>query len=76
MMPFHRTAAIVLRQFYLMRGSPVRVLPVFAWVAGRHRAVGIHHKISQHDRLARFDFVPMLLGAILLWDFFTRVMHG
>ena len=26
-------AGIVLRQFYLIRGSPVRVLPMFAWVA-------------------------------------------
>jgi ABC-2 type transport system permease protein len=25
---------------------------------------------------AGFDFVPILLGAVLLWDFFTRVMHG
>ena len=23
-----------------------------------------------------FDFVPVLLGAVLFWDFFTRVMHG
>jgi ABC-2 type transport system permease protein len=23
-----------------------------------------------------FDFVPVFLGAVLLWDFFTRVMHG
>ena len=28
-----RTAAIVLRHFYLLRGSPARVLPLFAWVA-------------------------------------------
>src|SRR5205823_4074796 len=25
---------------------------------------------------AGFDFVPVFLGAVLLWDFFTRVMHG
>jgi len=25
---------------------------------------------------AGFDFVPVLLGAVLLWDFFIRVMHG
>jgi ABC-2 type transport system permease protein len=25
---------------------------------------------------AGFDFVPIFLGAVLLWDFFTRVMHG
>ena len=23
-----------------------------------------------------FNFVSTLLGAVLLWDFFTRVMHG
>jgi len=23
-----------------------------------------------------FDFVPLLLGAVLLWDFFARVMQG
>ena len=28
-----RAFAIVLRQAYLMRGSPARVLPLFAWVA-------------------------------------------
>ena len=28
-----RVAAIVLRQIYLLRGSPQRVLPLFAWVA-------------------------------------------
>jgi ABC-2 type transport system permease protein len=25
---------------------------------------------------AGFDFVPVLLGAVLMWDFFTRVMFG
>jgi ABC-2 type transport system permease protein len=32
-MCFTRIAAIVLRHFYLLRGSPARVLPLFAWVA-------------------------------------------
>ena len=32
-MSFGRTMAILLRQFYLMRGSAARVLPLFAWVA-------------------------------------------
>jgi ABC-2 type transport system permease protein len=25
---------------------------------------------------AKFDFMPALLGAIVLWDFFIRIMHG
>jgi len=76
MMPFHRTAAIVLRQFYLMRGSPVRVLPVFAWVAVDIVLWGFITRYLNTIASPGFDFVPMLLGAILLWDFFTRVMHG
>ena len=27
-----RVAALVLRQLYLYRGSPQRILPIFAWV--------------------------------------------
>ena len=33
MKSFRRIAAIVLRHFYLLRGSPARLLPLFAWVA-------------------------------------------
>ena len=32
-MNLRRIAAIVLRQIYLLRGSPSRILPMFAWVA-------------------------------------------
>ena len=76
MAPFHRTAAIVLRQFYLMRGSPVRVLPIFAWVAVDIVLWGFITRYLNSVASPGFDFVPVLLGAILLWDFFTRVMHG
>jgi ABC-2 type transport system permease protein len=76
MMPFHRTAAIVLRQFYLMRGSPVRVLPLFAWVAIDIVLWGFITRYLNTVASPGIDFVPMLLGAVLLWDFFTRVMHG
>ena len=32
MMRGRRMAAIALRYFYLLRGSPARVVPLFAWV--------------------------------------------
>jgi ABC-2 type transport system permease protein len=32
MMRWRRMAAIALRYFYLLRGSPARVVPLFAWV--------------------------------------------
>ncbi len=69
-------AAIVLRQFYLMRGSISRVLPLFIWVAVDIVLWGFMTKYLNTIASAGFDFVPVLLGAVLLWDFFTRVMHG
>ena len=75
-MRFHRTSAIALRQFFLLRGSPVRVLPLFAWVAVDIVLWGFITRYLNSVSRAGFDFVPVLLGAVLLWDFFTRVMHG
>jgi ABC-2 type transport system permease protein len=76
MMPFHRTAAIVLRQYYILRGSPVRVLPIFAWVAIDIVLWGFITRYLNTIASPGFDFVPMLLGAVRRWDFFTRVLHG
>jgi ABC-2 type transport system permease protein len=75
-MRFRRTAAIALRQYYLLRGSPARVLPIFAWVAVDIVLWGFITRYLNAVASPGFDFVPVLLGAVLLWDFFTRVMHG
>src|SRR5471032_3230961 len=71
-----RVAAIVLRQLYLFRGSPQRVLPMFAWVAVDILLWGFITRYLNAVSRAGFDFVPALLGAVLLWDFLTRVMQG
>jgi ABC-2 type transport system permease protein len=71
-----RTAAIVLRHLYLVSGSPARMLPLFAWVAIDMVLWGFISKYLNSVSSAGFDFVPVFLGAVLLWDFFTRVMHG
>src|SRR5438094_7444384 len=75
-MSLNRTFAIVLRQFYLVRGSPARVLPLFAWVGIDMVLWGFITRYLNAVSSAGFDFVPVLLGAVLLWDFFTRVMFG
>lgn len=71
-----RVAAIVLRQFYLMRGSVARVVPLFVWVAIDIVLWGFITKYLNSVTAREFSFVPVLLGAVLLWDFFTRVMQG
>lgn len=71
-----RTSAVVLRQFYLIRGSFARVLPLFAWVAIDIVLWGFISRYLNTVASPGYDFVPALLGAVLLWDFFTRVMQG
>jgi ABC-2 type transport system permease protein len=71
-----RVAAIALRQYYLWRGSPQRVLPMFAWVAIDIVLWGFISRYLNGVANAGFNFVPALLGAVLLWDFLSRVMQG
>ena len=75
-MSFHRTFAIVIRQFYLIRGSFSRVVPLFAWVAVDMVLWGFLTRYLNTVATPGFNFVPALLGAVLLWDFFIRIMQG
>jgi len=75
MRPNH-IAAILLRQYYLMRGSVARLLPLFAWVAVDILLWGFITRYLNSVSRATFSFVPLLLGAVLMWDFFSRVMQG
>ncbi|HEY1615944.1 MAG TPA: ABC transporter permease [Rhizomicrobium sp.] len=71
-----RIAAIALRQFYLYRGSPTRLVPLFAWVGIDIVLWGFITRYLNTISLHGGNFVPALLGAVLLWDFLTRVMQG
>jgi ABC-2 type transport system permease protein len=69
-------AAIVLRQLYLMRSSPTRVLPLIAWVAIDIVLWGFISRYLDSVTSSGINFIASLLGAVLFWDFFTRVMMG
>ena len=75
-MPGRRTFAVVLRQVYLIRGSFSRLFPLFAWVAVDMVLWGFITRYLNSVSAADFNFVPVLLGAVLLWDFLIRVMQG
>jgi ABC-2 type transport system permease protein len=75
-MNFNRTAAIFLRHVYLIRGSVARFLPLFAWVTVDMTVWGFMSRYLNQVAAPGYNFVPALLGAILLWDFFIRVMQG
>jgi ABC-2 type transport system permease protein len=75
-MSLNRIMAIVLRQFYLMSGSPARIPPLFIWVGIDIVLWGFISKYLNTVTSPGFSFTLSLLGAVLLWDFFVRVMHG
>ena len=68
-MSLYRTLAIVIRQFYLIRGSFSRVFPLFVWAAVDMVLWGFLTRYLNTVASPGFNFVPALLGAVLLWDF-------
>jgi ABC-2 type transport system permease protein len=70
-----RARAIALRQFYLIRGSPTRILPM-GWVLIDIVLWGFITKYLNTFAGSSFSFVPQFLGPILLWDFLLRAMQG
>jgi len=68
--------AVVVRQYYLMRGSVSRLVPLFAWVTLDVVLWGFITKYLSRITEMGTTAIPMLLGAVLMWDFFTRVMQG
>jgi ABC-2 type transport system permease protein len=73
---FRPVIGVMLRYFYLLRGTPARWLPIFVWVAIDIVLWGFITKYLNSVAESRLNFVSALLGAVLLFDFFTRVMHG
>jgi ABC-2 type transport system permease protein len=57
-MQFRRIAAIMLRQLYLLRGSPARLLPLFIWVAVDVVLWGFTTRYLNSVAAARFNLVP------------------
>jgi ABC-2 type transport system permease protein len=75
-MKIRPVTGIVLRQLYLLRGSPVRVFPMVTWVAIDIVLWGFITRYLNSVSGSGVNFVPTLLGGVLLWDFCTRIMQG
>ena len=71
-----RIYAIFIRQVFLLRGNPVRLIAVFLWMFLDIILWGFISKYLSTFGAATFSFVNVVLGAIILWDFFGRTMQG
>ena len=76
-MNFNRTAAIFLRQVYLIRGSVARFLPLFAWVTVDMTLWGFMSRyLNQVAAPGCYNFVPALLEARSCSGRFLRPRHA
>jgi len=75
-MKFSRIYAIFLRQLFLIKSSPVRLTPIFLWIVIDVIQWGFISKYLGSLGRATFGFVTVVLGAIILWGFLTRLSHG
>ena len=73
---WRRMMAVAIRYFYLVRGSPARVVPLFAWVGIDMILWGFMSRYLNSLASPGFNFIPALLGAVLLWDLLIRIMQG
>src|SRR5258707_158905 len=71
-----RASATSNAAFYRQASRHARIVPLFAGVAIDMVLWGFISKSLNSVASAGFNFVPMLLGAVLLWDFMVRVMQG
>jgi ABC-2 type transport system permease protein len=74
-MNLRRTYAVVLRQYYLLVASPPRIIQIFVWAVVDVILWGFITKYLSAVG-GEFNFVSVLLGAVLLWDFLVRVQQG
>src|SRR3989338_5218689 len=75
-MSLARIYAVFVRQVYLFRSNPIRWVAVFLWIFIDIILWGFINKYLSTFGTATFSFVNVVLGAIILWDFLTRVQQG
>lgn len=75
-MKFSRVYAIFLRQWYLVKGSPTRLIGMFIWLVLDIFMWGFINKYLGSFGEATLSFTTVILGAIILWEFTSQVQRG
>ena len=75
-MNLQRIYAIFLRQFYLMKSNPSRLASIFLWPIVVIAQWGFISKYLGSFGKSTFGFITVILGAIILWEFVSRIQQG
>lgn len=71
-----RIAAVFVRQLFLLKSNPTRLAGVFLWLIIDVVQWGFISKYLGTFGQATFSFITVILGAIILWEFMTRIQQG
>lgn len=71
-----RIFAIFLRQFFLIKGSPVRFINIFSWILIDVLLWGFITRYLGQVGSSGFNFTSVFLGAVVLWGFLSQMQRG
>jgi ABC-2 type transport system permease protein len=75
-MNLSRMNAIFVRQVFLYKSNPVRLVSIFLWLVIDIMQWGFISKYLGSLGQETFGYVTVILGAIILWGFMTRIQQG
>lgn len=75
-MSLQRIYAIFLRHLYLMLERKLRLFHLFYWPVMELFLWGFLTVYLNQIGKSDFNFVSLILGAVILWEFLTRIQHG
>ncbi len=75
-MSLYRTLAIFVRQLFLFKSNPTRLVSVFLWLIVDIIQWGFISRYLGSLGQATFGFITVILGAIILWEFMSRIEQG
>ncbi len=75
-MSYCRVFAIFIRQLFLYKSNPTRLVSIFLWLVIDIVQWGFITKYLGTFGAATFNFITVILGAIILWEFMARVQQG
>lgn len=75
-MSISRIYAIFLRQIYLIKSNPTRLAAIFLWIIIDIVQWGFISRYLGSFGAATFSFITVILGAIIMWEFSSRLQQG
>jgi ABC-2 type transport system permease protein len=75
-MNYSRVFGVFVRQLFLYKGNPTRLVSIFLWLIIDIVQWGFITKYLGTFGQATFGFVTVMLGAIILWEFTARIQQG